>query len=60
MRKGTKVIYKGSNELMQGQVYTIHRKSGSLITIHAPIRYANGEIHLSLCSFPARDFEAAT
>lgn len=57
MRKGTKVRYTGTNELMQGKIYEVLQKQGSLITLYAPLRYLDGSIHNSKCAMNIKDFE---
>lgn len=59
IRKGSKVRYIGKNELMKNKTYEVIKKQGNSITLYAPCKYANGEIHNVKCSMDISEFEIA-
>ena len=57
MRKGSRVRYIGSNELMMGKIFTVEKKEGNYIRLYAPIKYSDGSIHYERMSMRVSDFE---
>jgi hypothetical protein len=58
IRRGAKVRYIGDRyEYAKGQVFTVRKKTHSLIELSFPQRYLGGEIHRMVVAMPISEFE---
>ena len=59
IRKGVNVRYTGKDELAQGRIFKVHKRTHDFISIMYPTRYMDGSVHAVSVSMHVKDFEIA-